>query len=143
MGFQLSVKDMARLQGVHPMLASVVILAASKSDQQFVVTEGVRTVARQQELVAAKKSQTMRSRHIPESNKCGLGCAVDLAIWEDRDADRVVDADELSWKFPQYKALADVMKAAAAEQGVAIEWGGDWVSLKDGPHFQLTWEGYP
>ncbi|HGC5233070.1 TPA: M15 family metallopeptidase, partial [Escherichia coli] len=26
---------------------------------------------------------------------------------------------------------------AAAELGIAIEWGGDWASLKDGPHFQL------
>ncbi|EOW5622221.1 M15 family metallopeptidase, partial [Escherichia coli O2,50:H32] len=28
-------------------------------------------------------------------------------------------------------------KQAAAELGTAIEWGGDWTSLKDGPHFQL------
>ncbi|EMQ5028706.1 TPA: M15 family metallopeptidase, partial [Escherichia coli] len=21
----------------------------------------------------------------------------------------------------------------------AIEWGGDWKTLKDGPHFQLKW----
>ncbi|EHS4316222.1 M15 family metallopeptidase, partial [Escherichia coli] len=26
---------------------------------------------------------------------------------------------------------------AAAEMGTAIEWGGDWKTLKDGPHFQL------
>ncbi|EIL6013410.1 M15 family metallopeptidase, partial [Escherichia coli] len=25
----------------------------------------------------------------------------------------------------------------ATEQGIAIEWGGDWKTLKDGPHFQL------
>ncbi|EOY2596326.1 M15 family metallopeptidase, partial [Escherichia coli] len=25
----------------------------------------------------------------------------------------------------------------AAELGTAIEWGGDWRTLKDGPHFQL------
>ncbi|WP_282657354.1 M15 family metallopeptidase, partial [Escherichia coli] len=24
-----------------------------------------------------------------------------------------------------------------AELGTAIEWGGDWKTLKDGPHFQL------
>ncbi|HGC3467746.1 TPA: M15 family metallopeptidase, partial [Escherichia coli] len=24
-----------------------------------------------------------------------------------------------------------------AELGIAIEWGGDWKTLKDGPHFQL------
>ncbi|HAX7094949.1 M15 family metallopeptidase, partial [Escherichia coli] len=23
------------------------------------------------------------------------------------------------------------------ELGTAIEWGGDWKTLKDGPHFQL------
>ena len=39
--------------------------------------------------------------------------------------------------------IALAMKAAALELQVAIEWGGDWKSFKDGPHFQLTWEEYP
>ncbi|HAW1163117.1 TPA: M15 family metallopeptidase, partial [Escherichia coli] len=26
---------------------------------------------------------------------------------------------------------------AGEELGTAIEWGGDWKTLKDGPHFQL------
>ena len=29
------------------------------------------------------------------------------------------------------------MKACAADLGVPLEWGGDWKTLKDGPHFQL------
>ncbi|EHH8139702.1 M15 family metallopeptidase, partial [Escherichia coli] len=32
---------------------------------------------------------------------------------------------------------AQAFKQAATEQGIAIEWGGDWKTLKDGPHFQL------
>ncbi|WYX09280.1 M15 family metallopeptidase [Achromobacter xylosoxidans] len=28
-------------------------------------------------------------------------------------------------------------QACAAELGTPVEWGGDWRSLKDGPHFQL------
>ena len=136
MTFVLPEKSIQRLTGVHPVLVRVVMATAARSEQNFVVTEGVRTYARQKELFAAGKSQTMRSRHL-------TGHAVDLAIWEDRDADKVVDADEISWKFPQYKALADVVKAAAAELGIPIEWGGDWVSLKDGPHFQLPWSEYP
>ena len=27
--------------------------------------------------------------------------------------------------------------------GVPIEWGGDWRTFKDGPHFQLPWGKYP
>jgi len=35
------------------------------------------------------------------------------------------------------------MKAAAQELEIAIEWGGDWQSFPDGPHFQLPWKDYP
>ncbi|MBL4785095.1 MAG: peptidoglycan-binding protein [Cohaesibacteraceae bacterium] len=35
------------------------------------------------------------------------------------------------------------MKKAAEELGVAIEWGGDWKTFRDGPHFQLSREMYP
>ena len=34
-------------------------------------------------------------------------------------------------------------RLAAAAEKVAIEWGGDWKSFKDGPHFQLPWAKYP
>ena len=35
------------------------------------------------------------------------------------------------------------MKAAAKKEGVLLEWGGDWKTFKDGPHFQLPWVQYP
>jgi peptidoglycan L-alanyl-D-glutamate endopeptidase CwlK len=35
------------------------------------------------------------------------------------------------------------VKAAAEAEGVDLEWGGDWKSFRDGPHFQLSWEQYP
>lgn len=38
-----------------------------------------------------------------------------------------------------YHKLADAMKQAAKELNVPIEWGGDWRTFKDGPHFQLPW----
>lgn len=136
MTFALPAKSIDRLKGVHPVLVKLVMATAARSDVKFIVTEGVRSIERQKELLAVGKSQTMRSRHL-------TGHAVDLAIWEDRDADKVVDADELSWKFPQYKALADLVKVTAADLGIPVEWGGDWVSLKDGPHFQLPWSEYP
>lgn len=45
--------------------------------------------------------------------------------------------------WPLYDALAQVMKRAAAEEEVAITWGGDWPRFRDGPHFELSWDRYP
>jgi peptidoglycan L-alanyl-D-glutamate endopeptidase CwlK len=62
------------------------------------------------------------------------GHAVDLAA---------LVGGEIRWDWPLYDRLAVAMKGAAKECGVRIEWGGDWTSFKDGPHFQLPWQGYP
>lgn len=133
-GFKLSARSLSRLEGVHPDLVKVVLRAIEITEIDFMVTEGVRSVARQKELFAAGASQTTRSRHLPTSNQCGLSCAVDLAA--------MVEA-EVRWDWPLYTKLAKAMKCAALELRVPIEWGGDWQSLVDGPHFQLPWRAYP
>lgn len=127
MTFALGQRSLDRLNGVHPDLVKVVKRAIQLTPIDFTVTEGLRTVERQKQLLAAGASQTMKSRHI-------TGHAVDLAA--------LVDG-EVRWDWPLYAKIAKAMKDAAAELGVAIEWGGDWKSLKDGPHFQLTWKAYP
>jgi peptidoglycan L-alanyl-D-glutamate endopeptidase CwlK len=132
---KLSERSIARLDGVHPDLVRVVYRAAEiATDDDFVVTEGVRTVERQRTLLAKGASKTMRSRHIPASNQCGLGCAVDLAA--------LVDG-KVEWSWPLYDRLAVLMKEAAKIEGVSIQWGGDWLKFKDGPHFQLSEKVYP
>ena len=132
--FQLSQRSILRLDGVHIDLVRVVKRAIELSEVDFIVTEGVRSAARQKELVAAGASQTNRSRHLPSVNKCGMACAVDLAA---------LVGNEVRWDWPLYAKLAKAMKAAAAELAIPLEWGGDWKTLKDGPHFQLTWKAYP
>ena len=72
-------------------------------------------------------SQTLSSRHI-------TGHAVDLGAWVDNQVD---------WSWPLYYKIAEAMKAAAKQLDVPIEWGGDWKSFKDGPHYQLPWKDYP
>lgn len=120
--FKLSQRSLDRLQGVHPDLVSVVKLAIERSDVDFMVTEGLRTKDRQKELVAAGASKTMNSRHI-------TGHAVDLAAY----------VNGIRWDWPLYEKIAKAMKQAAYELNIKIEWGGDWKSFKDGPHFQMPW----
>lgn len=122
----LSARSRDRLKGVHPDLVRVVERAA-QIGPAFIVTEGLRTVERQRQLIAAGASKTLNSRHLS-------GHAVDLAA--------VVDGS-IRWDWPLYHKLAAAMKQAAAELGVALEWGGDWKSFPDGPHFQLSWAKYP
>lgn len=138
----LTQSSIAKLQTVHPDLRRVVIHLANTTSIWFVVTEGVRTLERQKELFLAKKSKTMNSRHLA-SPLDGLSRAVDLAVWDDRNADRVVGVDELSWSFPRYEALAKELKSVAKRLEVPIVWGGDWKTFKDGPHFELSREKYP
>lgn len=126
-GFELSDRDRMRLEGVHPKLAAIVEAAAKRYDGKFMVVEGLRTPERQRELVAKGASQTQNSLHIKQAD--GWGRAVDLAP---------LVGGAIPWSdWAAFRGLADTMKACAAELGVPLEWGGDWKTLKDGPHFQL------
>lgn len=119
---ELTARDMDRLRGVHADLQRVVIRAA-QNGAKFAVLEGLRSQARQAELVARGASRTMHSRHL-------TGHAVDLAA---------TIHGEIRWDWPLYDRLAGQVKAAARDEGVAIEWGGDWTAFRDGPHWQLPW----
>jgi peptidoglycan L-alanyl-D-glutamate endopeptidase CwlK len=127
MAFKLSQKSIDRLSGVHQDLIDVVKRAIEITEVDFAVLEGVRSVARQEQLVKAGASQTMKSRHI-------TGHAVDLGA--------IVNGS-VRWDWPLYHKIALAMKAAAIELQISIEWGGDWKTFPDGPHFQLTWDQYP
>lgn len=134
MSFRLSDRSKQRLENVHPDLQRVVYRAISITDVDFAVLEGDRTVERQKELFAAGASMTMQSRHISANQECGYACAVDLGAYVN---------GEIRWDWPLYHKIADAMKEAAQIEDVKIEWGGDWVKFKDGPHFQLSKRFYP
>ena len=127
MPFRLSSSSRQRLDGVHEDLAKVVRRAIELTPIDFTVLEGLRTLERQKELVASGASQTLESRHLS-------GHAVDLAPYVD---------GAVSWHWPHYFALEKPIRQAAEELGVPLEWGGDWTSFKDGPHWQLPSDRYP
>ena len=123
MAYRLGKRSKERLKGVHPDLVRVVERAIEITDVDFGVLEGLRTSERQKQLVAAGASRTMRSRHL-------TGHAVDLGAWVD---------GEFRWDWPLYHKISKAVKQAAKELGVPVQWGGDWKSFKDGPHWQLPW----
>lgn len=127
MSFVLSRRSRDRLAGVHPRLIRVVERAIALSPVDFMVTEGLRTLERQRALVRAGASRTLLSRHL-------TGHAVDVAA--------LVEG-RVRWDWPLYGRIAGAFKTAAAEEEVALVWGGDWRSLRDGPHFELDRAAFP
>lgn len=139
MSFVLGKRSLNRLDGVHPDLVKVVLRAIELSESDFTVIEGTRTKEQQKKNILSGASKTMKSRHIPESNQCGLGCAVDIAPMLDLDNDGDLD---LSWVEKHFGPIAVAMKQASEELGVPVEWGVDLWGW-DAPHFQLPWSVYP
>lgn len=127
MSFRLSKRSLDRLEGVHPALVGVVQAAILRTPVDFMVTEGLRTPARQAALVRAGASRTLKSRHL-------TGHAVDVAALMD---------GRVRWDWPLYPRIAEAFKAAARARGVALVWGGDWPTLRDGPHFELDRAVFP
>ena len=125
--FKLGLKSRFKLRGVHADLVRVVGRAIELSTVDFTVGEGVRTIERQRILVETGASQTINSRHL-------TGHAVDLFA---------LIYGTVRWDWPLYYKIADGMKQASKELDIPIEWGGDWRSFKDGPHWQLPWKVYP
>ncbi len=155
MAFKLSGRSLGKLEGVHPVLVDTVKRAIEVSSVDFGVIYGVRSLAEQKRLYEAKRSQTMKSKHLVQED--GYSHAVDLMAY---------DGSDPSWDIVMYDDIADAMKEAALETGAKICWGAAWhiddiakwdgtmeqamnayVDLRrssgrrpsiDGPHFQLT-----
>ncbi len=125
--FSFSERSKKNLQGVNPALIAVVRRALELSPVDFGITEGLRTMERQREMLRTRKSQTLKSRHL-------TGHAVDVVAYL---------GDNISWEWKYYEQIAAAFKQAGKELGTVIEWGGDWKTLKDGPHFQLSVKDFP
>lgn len=121
MTFALSQRSLANLESVQPALVAVVKRAIQITRVDFGVIEGLRTEARQRELVNRGASQTMNSRHL-------TGHAVDLMAYIDGRA---------SWELNLYDDIADAMKQAAIELSTPIKWGGAW-NVQDIRHWRGT-----
>jgi len=127
MTYSFGQKSLDKLGTVHPDLQKLFKAAITDSPYDFSITEGVRTLERQKELVAAGKSTTMNSRHL-------TGKAVDIAVFVD---------GKLTWDSKYYKAVTDHVKKLSIEMKIPVVCGIDWTTFIDGPHIELDKRVYP
>ena len=146
--FSFSNTSLTRLQTCHPDIQKVIHRAMEITTMDFMVLEGERT--KEQAYINWGKGRTaaqlsakgvpvkysqpslskvtwlsdpLNSKHIKQ--KDGYAHAIDLCPYP------------ISWEdIPAFQKLGKIIKQAAKDVGVKIEWGGDW-SKPDYPHVQI------
>lgn len=125
----LNARSLKALKGVHEDLVAVTLEAynlAIRQGNDFIITEGIRTLERQQELFKKGFSKTMNSRHL-------TGHAIDFAP---------LIGGELTWKTPAFVPIIACFMAASVQLKIPVESGANWTSFKDYPHIQLPRSKY-
>lgn len=108
-------KSKANGVGVHPDLWAMAEHAIRHSTQDFMVFEGLRTLARQKEYFKRGVTRTMNSKHLKQ--RSGYGHALDLVPFIDGGP---------RWEWPAIYPIALAMKRAAMWKNIPLRWGGVW-----------------
>jgi peptidoglycan L-alanyl-D-glutamate endopeptidase CwlK len=118
-----------RLTLVHPELSARIHRAATSLLTQGIsieVVQGLRTYAEQDALYAqgrTKPGRRVTNARGGQSNH-NFGLAVDVCPFV---------AQQPDWNAPH----ATWVKIGDAGKAEGLEWGGDWISIRDNPHLQL------
>ena len=110
MTYKLSQRSLDRMEGVDERLVAVAKAAIGHTKTDFGVICGLRTIEEQRELYNKGASKTMKSKHID-------GNALDLMAYV---------GSRGSWEIKLYFDIADAVKEAAIDVGVAMRWGAAW-----------------
>ncbi len=109
---------------VHPKLKKLMLEAIKETPIDFTIIESVRCYEKQKMYMQKGVTKTMRSKHIPKSNKSGLCEAIDIAPYP------------INWgDIERFKKLSCHIKETAKNLSINIVWGGDWGW--DYPHYEL------
>lgn len=140
--FVLSQRSLNRLEGVHPALQTLIKLGITDSPHDFMIVQGLRTAAYQNELYQQGRTKPgpkvtncdgYKSKSNHQAKSDGYGHAIDFAIYDPTLPEKI-DWDNNK----KYREVADHLKKVAKENGINIVWGGDWVKFKDYPHIELV-----
>lgn len=126
------------LVGIHPDLVRLMNEAIKDSPIDFTITDGVRTTQQQRSLYEQGRTKpgaivtnadgvNNKSNHQAKSD--GYGYAVDLYPYYNKSV-QLNDVKNL-------RLIANHIKEVAKRLDIGIQWGGDWKTFKDYPHFEL------
>jgi peptidoglycan L-alanyl-D-glutamate endopeptidase CwlK len=135
-----------RVAELHPAIRDKVTAAIDKAEQALGpyacirVVQGLRSIAYQNDLFAQGRTAPGKIVTKARGGKSwhNYGLAVDCAIMYDKDQNGTFEF--LSWdEHADYNkdGTADWQEMVAAFKSEGFEWGGDWASLKDEPHFEM------
>ncbi|NOU79686.1 hypothetical protein GC101_12455 [Paenibacillus sp. LMG 31459] len=132
-------KSAARLSGLHPDVlaaATTLIERCYACGVPILITQGLRTTAEQDTLYAQGRTKpgaiVTNARGGYSYHNYGL--AVDFALL-------LPNGSSVSWDMNRdgdNDCTADWLEVVQQAKAIGFEWGGDWTSFKDYPHFQLS-----
>lgn len=126
------------IHGTIRRLAWDAVLELWKQGIYVLVTQGFRTVAEQDELYAQGRTKPGKIvTNAPGSSMSSFhqwGLALDFALYT-RNGDSVVWDEKVDFNGDKQ---ADWMQVVQAFKKRGFKWGGDFRSIKDTPHFEMT-----
>jgi len=132
---------LARIELLHPKLRTeareiyIAIYNALKGRAAVRFTHTLRTIAEQDALYAQGRTKPGKIVTNAKGGKSyhNYGLAIDICL--------ILDGKEASWDITKdfdKDGISDWMEAVAIFKLRGWEWGGDFKSFKDAPHFQKT-----
>lgn len=136
---QIKNKSAPRLTGLHPVVlaaANALIECCYTCGVPVQITQGLRTIAEQDALYAQGRTKpgpvVTNARGGQSYHNYGL--AIDFALL-------LPNGSSVSWDMARdgdNDQAADWLEVVQQAKRLGFEWGGDWTSLKDYPHFQMS-----
>lgn len=142
---ELKAKSLKNLSGLIPVVAAAaerLIERAYYRGIQIIITQGYRSIAEQNALYAQGRTKKFDENGKPlsivtkakgGSSFHNYGVAIDFALL-------LVDGRTASWdtkRDDDRDGKADWMEVVEEAKALGFEWGGDWTTFTDLPHFQM------
>jgi len=118
-----------RIKTLHPNVRAkfiqFIIRAENELNKQLRVTSGLRTIKEQNKLYGQGRTRPGKVVTNAKGGKSyhNFGLAVDIVEIKNGKA---------LWTNPDWDEISELGKS------LGLEWGGDWTSIKDKPHFQIS-----
>ncbi len=126
--FQFGSRSVARLNLCHRDLQMLAEAVIEVSPEDITVVTGSRGEEAQDKAYNEGHSKV---KYPHSMHNIQPSMAMDLAPWID---------GKIPWEdIESFKRLGVLVKSEAKRLKINIRWGGDWVTFKDYPHFELDW----